>query len=401
MKDLTLETVFWISAVLVAYVYLLYPALMWLLSKGFGRRHIVNDQIRPKVTLLVSAFNEKGVIGNKIENSLALDYPPEHLEIIVVSDCSDDGTDEIIGSYAARDVRLVRQNKRLGKAAGLNLGVAQSTGEIIVFSDANAIYQSDAILQLVPHFSDPSIGYVVGNAKYVETAGQTASAQSEGFYWKMETQLKHMESQFGSVVGGDGAIYAIRKELFLPLLATDINDFLNPLQIVARNYRGVYEPAAVCFEEAGESFQKEFRRKVRIISRSLNAIRREPRVILPWIQPRHWLALVSHKLLRWFAPFYLIFLIVSSGLLSNSTIYNVFLWLQLMFYAMAIAGWLFEKRTSIPKYLYLPYYFCVVNAASLLGIFRFLTGTLSPTWETIRETPPAPKADVHFAGKDS
>src|SRR4029077_5552055 len=112
MKDLTLETVFWISAVLVAYVYLLYPALMWLLAKGFRRQHIINDQIRPKVTLLVSAFNERGVIGNKIENSLALDYPPEHLEIIVVSDCSDDGTDEIIGSYAARQVRLVRQNKR-------------------------------------------------------------------------------------------------------------------------------------------------------------------------------------------------------------------------------------------------------------------------------------------------
>ena len=401
MNDLSLKLIFWASAFLVAYIYVLYPALMWLLSKTFAQPHAVNDRFRPKITLLVSAYNESGVIAGKIENSLALDYSPGQLEIVVVSDCSDDRTDEIVYAYAAHGIRLVRQNQRLGKAAGLNLGVAQSTGEIIVFSDANAMYQRDALLQLVRHFSDPSIGYVVGNAKYSETAGRTAAAESEGFYWKMETQLKRLESQFGSVVGGDGAIYAIRKELFLPLLPTDINDFLNPLQIVAHNYRGVYEPAAVSFEEAGESFQKEFRRKVRIISRSLNAIRREPRVILPWIQPRHWLALVSHKLLRWFAPLYLILLIVSSGLLSNSPTYYVAFWLQLVFYAVAIAGWLLEKRSSIPKHFYLPYYFCVVNAASLLGILRFLTGTLSPTWQTIRETPAAPKGDVHLAGKDS
>lgn len=401
MKDLSIELLFWVSALLVAYVYALYPALLWLLAKGFPRASKVSNDIRPKVTLLISAYNESGVIGSKIENSLVLDYPPENLEIIVVSDCSDDGTDEIVGSYATRGVRLIRQNQRLGKAAGLNLGVAQSTGDVVVFSDANAIYQPDAILQLVRHFDDPSVGYVVGNAKYVETAGQTASAESEGFYWKMETWLKHLESKFGSVVGGDGAIYAIRKDLFLPLLATDINDFLNPLQIVARNYWGIYEPAAICFEEAGESFKKEFRRKVRIISRSLNAIRREPRVVLPWVQPRHWLALVSHKILRWFAPLFLILLVLSSGMLYKSRTYVVVLWLQLIFYALAIAGLLLEKRNSIPKYFYLPYYFCVVNVASLLGIFRFLTGTLSPTWETIRDVPPSVKADDHFVSKGS
>jgi len=401
MKDLSIELLFWVSAVLVAYVYVLYPALLWLLAKGFPRASKVGDRIHPKVTLLISAYNERGVIASKIENSLVLDYPPGDLEIVVVSDSSDDGTDEIAGSYAACGVRLVRQNQRLGKAAGLNLGVAQSTGDIVVFSDANAIYQPDAILQLVRHFGDPSVGYVVGNSKYSETARQTASAESEGFYWKIETWLKRLESQFGSVVGGDGAIYAIRRDLFLPLLATDINDFLNPLQIVARNYWGVYEPAAVCFEEAGESFQKEFRRKVRIISRSLNAIRREPRVVLPWVQPRHWLALVSHKILRWFAPLFLILLVLSSGLLSNSRIYFVVLWLQLIFYALAIAGLLLEKRNSIPKYFYLPYYFCVVNAASLLGIFRFLTGTLSPTWETIRDASPSAKAEDRLVSKGS
>jgi cellulose synthase/poly-beta-1,6-N-acetylglucosamine synthase-like glycosyltransferase len=401
MKELSIELLFWVSAVLVAYVYVLYPALLWLLAKGFPRASKVDDRIHPKVTLLISAYNERSVIASKIENSLVLDYPPGNLEIVVVSDCSDDGTDEMVGSYAACGVRLIRQNQRLGKAAGLNLGVAQSTGDLVVFSDANAIYQPDAVLQLVRHFGDPSVGYAVGNAKYSETAVRTASAESEGSYWKMETWLKQLESQFGSVVGGDGAIYAIRRELFLPLLATDINDFLNPLQIVARGYWGVYEPAAVCFEEAGESFQKEFRRKVRIISRGLNAIRREPRVVLPWVQPRHWLALISHKILRWFAPLFLILLVLSSGLLSNSRSYFVALWLQVIFYALALTGSLLEKRNSIPKYFYLPYYFCVVNAASLLGIFRFLTGTLSPTWETIRSAAPSAKADDHLVSKGS
>src|SRR5580704_17547649 len=149
MRMLSLEFVFWICAVLVAYVYVLYPALMWLLAKGFSQPHGVNDQVRPRLTLLISAYNEKAVIGSKIENSLALDYPREHLAIVVVSDCSDDGTDEIVASYMPRAVRLVRQNQRLGKATGLNLGVAQSCGDIIVFSDANAIYQRDALLQLV------------------------------------------------------------------------------------------------------------------------------------------------------------------------------------------------------------------------------------------------------------
>ena len=401
MKTLSLEIIFWISTVMLAYVYFLYPAFLWLLVRAFGQPHAVDERFRPNVTLLISAYNERGVIASKIENSLALDYSAGQLEIVVVSDSSDDGTDEIVTSYAARSVRLVRQDQRLGKAAGLNLGVAQCTGDFIVFSDANAIYQRDALPKLVRHFFDPSIGYVVGNAKYSDVVGQAASAESEGIYWRIETYLKQLESQFGSVVGGDGAIYAIRKDLYQPLLPTDINDFLNPLQIVALGYRGVYEPEAICFEEAGESFQKEFRRKVRIISRSLNAIYREPRVILPWIQPRHWLALVSHKVLRWLAPLYLIFLIVTNGLLLDSPAYRVIFWLQLAFYGVAIVGWLLEKRTSIPKYFYLPYYFCVVNAASLLGIFRFLTGALSPTWETIRETPVTPKANVPLSNRDS
>ena len=402
MKTVLITSLFWFFSALVLYVYAGYPLLLAFLARVFPQPSPRNDRYSAPVSLLISAFNEAQVITEKLENALALDYPQGPLEIIVISDCSDDGTDEIVRGFASRGVRLIRQSQRLGKTAGLNLAVPQANGQILVFSDANAIYKSDAVQQLVAHFIDEKIGYVVGNARYSDAGDQVASAQSEGLYWKLETWLKQKESEFGSVVGGDGAIYAIRRELFSPLRPTDINDFLNPLQIVSRGYRGVYEPAAVCFEEAGESFEKEFGRKVRIIGRSLNALLREPTVLLPWVQPRHWFALVSHKLLRWFIPLFLFALLCCNLALLGSIFYRVTLGFQLLFYAFAALGWLLEKRAKSFKAFYLPYYFVLVNMASLFGIFNLLTGSLSPTWQTVRQAKPAEtESAVPAAGKES
>ncbi len=389
MKIIVISGLFWFLSALVVYVYAGYPILLALLARLFPQENSKSDRFSARVSLLISAFNEAQVIGEKVENALALDYPHGQLEIIVISDCSDDGTDEIVSGHGSRGVRLLRQLQRLGKTEGLNLAVPQTNGEILIFSDANAIYQYDAVRQLVRHFVDNRVGYVVGSARYRQVDGQVASAESEGLYWKLETWLKQKESEFGSVVGGDGAIYAIRRELFTPLRSTDINDFLNPLQIVARGYRGVYEPGAVCFEEAGESFEKEFLRKVRIIGRSLNAILRAPRVLLPWLQPRHWFALVSHKLLRWFIPLFLIVLLFCNVVLLDSPFFRIALGLQMLFYAFAAIGWLLERRGKSLKVFYLPYYFVLVNLASLFGIFKLLTGSLSPTWQTIRQPKPA------------
>ncbi len=386
MRETILQVLFAASALLVAYIYFGYPLLIAFLARFFPRRTASAETADfPFVTLIVSAYNEQAVISEKLENSLALAYPPDRLQILVVSDCSTDGTDEIVLSFAERGVRLVRQPERLGKSAGLNLGVQVAGGEVLIFSDANAIYQSDAIRHLVKHFSDENVGYVVGNARYVESSALVSSAQSEGLYWRFETWLKKKESEFGSVVGGDGAIYAIRRALFFPLGASDINDLLNPLQIIAHGYIGVFEPAAVCYEEAGDSFEKEFRRKVRIIGRSLGAVCRVWTVLLPRTQPRHWYALVSHKLLRWFSPFFLILLLASSLLLWASVFYRVAAVLQLGFYALAVAGWWLESRRRSLRVFYLPFYFCVVNLASLFGIVNSLRGSLSPTWQTVRQ----------------
>jgi cellulose synthase/poly-beta-1,6-N-acetylglucosamine synthase-like glycosyltransferase len=384
VNEMILHLIFAASAIAVAYVYLGYPALLLLFS---GKKRLVPPQaaVLPRITFLISAYNERRLIATKLRNTLSLDYPSDHMQILVISDCSGDGTDEVVKSFAPQGVQLIRQTKRLGKSAGLNTGVSRATGEILVFSDANAMYQSDAVRQLVRHFSDEHVGYVVGDARYVEASCQSPSAHSEGLYWKLETWLKQKESDFGSVVGGDGAIYAIRRELFTPLLPTDINDFLNPLQIISHGYRGVFEPAAVCFEEAGDSFEKEFRRKVRIISRSLNAVRRAPVVVLPWKQPRHWLALMSHKLLRWFVPVFLLALLLIPVLFLRLPVYRAVLEVQLVFYALGMVGFVIKKRRTVPRIFALPYYFCLVNIASLFGIVKFFCGSLTPTWETIRQ----------------
>jgi len=375
----------WVCGALLFYIYFGYPILLGFLARFAPLARKEFKAPDPTVTLLISAYNESPVIAEKLENSLSMDYPNQLLEIMVVSDCSEDGTDQIAERYAKRGVRLIRQARRLGKTAGLNLAVPQANGRILVFSDANALYLRDAIRQLVRHFSDPGVGYVVGNARYVERASASQAADAEGLYWKLETWLKRKESLFGSVVGGDGAIYAIRREMYSPLLPTDINDFLNPLQIIHRGYRGVFEPGAVSYEETAESFVKEFRRKVRIVSRSLNALWRIPGVLNPFCEPRHWMLLVSHKLLRWFAPVFMILLFAASLLLWRFPFYRAAALLQVAFYALALAGWMLQQRQNTWMIFSLPFYFCLVNLASLIGCVKCLRRDLAATWIPPRE----------------
>jgi cellulose synthase/poly-beta-1,6-N-acetylglucosamine synthase-like glycosyltransferase len=376
---------FWLCMAHLLYIYVGYPFLVTILAKLFGRKCDQDEAFQPSVSLLISAYNEASVIEAKIQNSLALHYPPDLLEIIVISDCSEDGTDNLVSGFGPRGVRLIRQNQRLGKSAALNFAVPQARGQVLVFSDANAIYQPEAVRLLVRHFSNAKVGYVVGNARYYESGEESSSAKSESLYWKLETYLKAKESSFASVVGGDGAIYAIRRELFTPLQATDINDFLNPLQIIGRGYDGVYESRSICYEEAAKSFALEYQRKVRIISRSLNALRRIPAVLNPFGNPRHWLVLISHKVLRWFAPFSMILLLFLSLMLWQHPFYRVAALSQLVFYLMAVFGSLWHTKRFIGKAFALPFYFCLVNLASLVGCVRCLRGNLSSQWAPPRQ----------------
>lgn len=386
-----LEIAFWLCLLLFVYPYAVYPPLIRLLARHFPQRRQPVPPLRewPAVTFIVSAYNEDGVIARKLDNTLAIDYPAERFEVIVISDASSDGTDRIVTERAAVDprIRLLRQEQRLGKSAGLNHGVARARGDIVVFSDANAMYRPDAVRELVAEFADPDVGYVVGAALY--NAGQEGeAAASEGAYWGQELRLKAAESRFCSVVGGDGAIYAIRRRLFRDLRDDDISDFVNPLQIISAGYRGVFRPGAICYEDAGDAFDKEFRRKRRIVNRTWRAVRRYAGG-LNWRQHgRFVFALLSHKVIRWFGLATLalaVTLNVAILAVAPATLYALTLAGLVGSAILALEG---ARRSgsghSVPRLLYLAYYFYLVNAAALLGIWDELRGVRHATWEHIR-----------------
>jgi cellulose synthase/poly-beta-1,6-N-acetylglucosamine synthase-like glycosyltransferase len=377
-----LETVFWCSLALIGATYVLYPAVMWMA----GRRHLSRDSALPErqdwptVTLVIAAYNEEAVIGAKIENSLALDYPRDRLEIMVVSDESTDGTDEIVRSYADQGVVLARQPVRRGKSAGLTNAVPQARGDILVFSDANSMYRPDAVKHLVLPFGDETTGYVVGAQTYLTDEASTVS-RSETLYWNVELAIKAGESRFSSVVGGDGAIFALRKTLFEPLLDDDISDFVTPLRIVAQGYRGVFQPSAVCTEETAQDYGGEFRRKVRIINQALHGVLRARQALNPLRTGLFAFQLFFHKVVRWFVPYLLVLFFASSlflAVLGEGWIYTLALAGQLLAYGLA---WHFSRtpQRALPL-ASLCFYFCLANLAALQATLGVMTGRSISTW---------------------
>jgi len=376
------EALFWVLLGLVLYVYVGYPLLLMVIAalKEDRRADAVTE---PRVTVLISAYNEAGVIAAKLRNSIELDYPPEKLEIIVISDASSDETDQIVSSFSSRGVRLFRMPERSGKTLGLNEGIRLASGDIVVFSDANALYARSAIRALVRHFADPSIGAVVGQSRY-DVSDEVAD-RSESAYWHYETFIKRLEAKVGSVVGGDGAIYAIRRECYRPMKADALSDFVNPLQIVKQGLRCVYDPEAVSMETAAGSFGKEFRRKVRIVNRAWRAMRTMPELMNPLKYGFFSIQFVSHKLLRWLVPFFLLGIFATNVVLWNEHVfYRLALTAQVLFYGLAAAGYALDGRSPLPRMLYIPFYFCLVNFASANGIFDAYRGKTYTTWSTAR-----------------
>lgn len=379
-----MESLFWFLAATVAYVYFGYPLLLYVLGRIGGARPVSLGERTPTTTLIISAYNEADVIERKIRNSLETDYPREKLEILVVSDASDDGTDEIVRTYEEEGVTLLRMETRGGKTLGLNAAAAVSRGDVLVFSDANAMYRADAIRALVRNFNDPDVGAVVGESTYLDSSND--ADKSESAYWRYETSIKLLETRLGSVVGGDGAIYAIRKELYQPMPADALSDFVNPLQIVRLGRRCVYEPGAVSEEEAAGSFDKEFKRKVRIVNRGWRAMLTMPDLLNPFRYGWFSLELVSHKLLRWLVPFMLLgLLLINLLLFPVHQIYQLTLGAQVVFYGLALAGYFLRNNKDLWYILYVPYYFCMVNVAAAVGIYQAHRGKTYTTWSTARQ----------------
>lgn len=385
MIEITAMAVTVISMLICAYVYVGFPVLMLGLGKLLAPRPLIKADIQPTVALIISCYNEAEVIDQKLRNSLALNYPSDRLQILVVSDGSTDATDEIVTRYSHAGVKLLRVEGRLGKTAGLNRAMEAVDSEIVVFSDANAMYHPDAIRRLVRSFADPSVGYVVGAALYTD-ATSNGSARSESAYWSLEIRLKMIESGLGFVVGGDGALYGIRQALWQPLAPEDINDFVNPLQIVAKGYRGVFEPEAICYESTAGGFREEARRKRRIVNRSFLGLWKVREVLNPFAYGAFSLALVSHKLLRWLCPIFLLAAVFGSVALAlqGNTLFALVTVGIAALGTLALVGRYLEAWGKHVIATALPFYFVIVNWNAMLGVLDALRGRVQVTWRTPR-----------------
>ena len=377
--------IFWSAAAMVAYAYVLFPALVVLRGLLLHRRIEQRDS-EPTVSIVVVAHNEARTIKEKLQNLLSLDYPRDRLEIVVASDGSDDGTDEIVSSYADRGIRLLSFPRR-GKAPALNDAVAAVTGEILVFSDANSLYAEDAIRALVRPFGDPSIGGVAGDQRYIPSTGE--SNTGERAYWSLDRVLKEFQSRAGSVTSATGAIYAIRRSLFVPAPLSVTDDFAVSTAIVLQGYRLVFSRQAVAYEPAASSTRFEFARKVRVITRGLRGVVERRPLLNPFRFGFYSLQLFSHKLARRLVVLPLLVMLVTSVLLwPRGGFYQWMVVAQGAFLFCGALGALSAgTRLERCKLFALPCYFCMVNAASLRAAVNLARGRRIERWDTQRTAP--------------
>lgn len=377
-----LKALFWALFTLLVYTLIGFPLLVLVRAKLFPKSYRAKD-CSPSVSLIVSAHNEEQSIGEKIENILRLDYPKDRLQIIVASDGSTDGTCAIAEQYHDRGVLLL-DLPRMGKAQALNASVEQAEGEILVFSDANSMFASDAIQKLVRPLADNQIGGVAGDQRYQKQ--QHTSEQGERAYWDFDRLLKRWESQAGHVISATGAIYAIRRRLFLPVPDGVTDDFITSTRIILQGYRLVFAEDASAYEPAASARGVEFGRKVRIMTRGLRGVMMVRALLNPFRFGFYSLQLLSHKILRRLIAVPLILLFVLSGFLAvHSTWYLTFFLLQSAFYLSAIGGLAIRNVARGPfKLLVLPSYFCMVHAAALIALMNTLRGHRIDRWEPQR-----------------
>lgn len=371
---------FWLSALLIIYIYVGYPFLLRFLPKK-PLFIDLSSTAQPKISILIPAFNEANVIESTIRNKLAQHYPAALIEVIVISDESEDGTDAIVNSIAAEDprVNLIRQIPRQGKTAGLNLAMQKATGDIIIFSDANSHYDNNTIANLVACFSDPQVGYVTGKMIYVNSDGSVAGDGCSA-YMKYENHIRELETQVESVVGVDGGVDAIRKELYQPMNADQLPDFVLPLKVVTQGKRVIYCEKALLNEEALSNSQSEFRMRVRVSLRAYWAMWDMQHLFNPLRYGIFTLQLTSHKLLRYLAFIPLLVVFISNGFITGQgAFYSLTFFVQIMFYSMAAYVSLNDGTQN--RWLGLANYFCLINIASAMAFIKFIKGEKIVLWK--------------------
>jgi poly-beta-1,6-N-acetyl-D-glucosamine synthase len=334
-------------------------------------KSIAQSSIKLPVSIIIAAYKEAKVIGTKLQNTLALNYPLDALEIIVVSDGNEDNTVQIVESFKHRGVISSHSRERKGKMAAINRGIEQAKGEIVLLSDANSMYSPDVLMKIVRNFTDPAVGGVSGR-KSIFLESERASSEGDSAYWKYESFLKTCQSKIGSITTGDGEIFAFRKSLFKPVSEKIINDDMAiTIDIIEQGYRVIYEPEAISGEFASIQLSDDFWVKVRMVTGGFQSMQIYLKRLLCF-RPFFAFQFLSHKALRWTAPIFLIGAYISSIALLTQPLFMHLVIAQSLFYGFAVLAIWIDKQNRFYRFLYYPYYFCLMNAAALLGLAKFL-----------------------------
>ncbi len=384
-KPIAMTVLFWVSFGVLFYAYLGYGLVMWILIKIRGAHPVPPpfsaDEL-PEVTLLIAAYNEADIIKQKIENSLALDYPADKLKLLFITDGSTDQTGAIIEQYPA--IQHLYQPERRGKIAAVQRSMPLVKSPITVNSDANTFLNAQAIRNLVKHFADPTMGAVAGEKRVFIDTKDTASAAGEGLYWKYESWLKEKDAELGTVVGAAGELFAIRTDLF-EVIPTDtiIEDFYQTLRIAQKGYRVAYAPDAYAIEQASADVSEEIKRKIRICAGAFQAMWRLRSLLNPFRYGLLTFQYISHRVLRWtLAPLTLPILLVVNILLGlNNGFYQLLLLGQVFFYFIAYLGYLTRNKPLKIKGFSVPFYFTMMNVCVYLGFVKYLRGNQSVIWD--------------------
>ncbi|MEL7168112.1 MAG: glycosyltransferase family 2 protein [Bacteroidota bacterium] len=386
-----LELAFWLAVAVIVYTYVGYGAVLWMLVKvrdllGFSPRQpdLADPEVaayEPEVTLVVAAYNEERDILQKLENSLAQDYPKDKLKLLFVTDGSTDRTPQLLLGYPG--VKLLHRAGRAGKIAAMNRAMKHVETPIVIFSDANAMLNREAVRNIVKHYADPTVGAVSGEKRIRAAEADAASGAGEGLYWRYESALKHLDARLHTVVGAAGELFSLRTDLFHPSEPdTLLDDFMLTLRVAQQGYRVAYATDANATELPSATVEDEFKRKVRICAGGFQSMAR----LLSLLNPRHgWTTFqyVSHRVLRWAVtpPLLLVAFALNFVLGLTSPFYAALYGAQTAFWLLALAGWRWQDREVKVKGFFVPFYFAVMNVAAFFGFARWLRGQQSVNWE--------------------
>jgi cellulose synthase/poly-beta-1,6-N-acetylglucosamine synthase-like glycosyltransferase len=373
---------FWVATLTIIYVYVLYPALLAFIAL-FYRRPRPELGHAPFLSILIAASNEEQSIEKKLRDTLLLDYPPDRLEVLVISDGSMDRTDEIVRGFPDSRVRLIRVPVRMGKTHAQNVAVDEARGEILVFSDATTLYHAQSLRYLAANYQDPRVGAVSGRYQYFDSEHTSPTGLGTIAFWNYENRIKIGQSRIRTLTGCCGCIYSVRKSAYTKLPKDIISDLVQPLCVIGKGYRVSFEERALAFEKTTDSSREEMSMRVRVITRGMRGLLSVPDLLKPWKYP--WVAfqLFSHKILRWLVPVFLVALLGFNFVLLQHAFFRAALLLQLSFYLLA------AFQTVIPMHrswrpLGVPLYFCVLNTAAALALFELLRGKRYVVWQPVR-----------------